>query len=90
MIPTGFYRHFKGNYYYVLGTAIHSETLVEMVVYRALYGEEKLWVRPTEMWNERVERESYQGPRFIPVGSEEVPEEIRRRAVMLQESVLGK
>lgn len=63
-IKPGRYRHFKGKEYEVLGTASHSETLEPMVVYRALYGEGGLWVRPAAMWNERVEREGYSGPRF--------------------------
>ena len=50
----GIYRHYKGNYYELLDTALHSETLEEMVVYRALYGEKKLWVRPKSMWSEKV------------------------------------
>ena len=67
-IKPGFYRHFKGNRYEVIGMAKHSETLEPMVVYRALYGEGGLWVRPAEMWNETVEKENYHGPRFIYVG----------------------
>jgi len=67
MIEPGKYRHFKGNEYEVVGVAKHSETLEEMVVYRALYGEGGLWVRPSEMWNEHVERDGYSGPRFIKV-----------------------
>ena len=63
-IKPGRYRHFKGKEYEVIGTASHSETLEPMVVYRALYGEGGLWVRPAAMWNERVEREGYSGPRF--------------------------
>ena len=55
-ITPGKYRHFKGGEYQVLGVARHSETLEEMVVYRALYGECGLWVRPAAMWNETVER----------------------------------
>ncbi|MDR0813870.1 MAG: DUF1653 domain-containing protein [Oscillospiraceae bacterium] len=54
MIQPGTYRHFKGNSYEVIGTAKHSETLEEMVVYRALYGEYGLWVRPASMWEELV------------------------------------
>ena len=54
MIENGKYRHYKGNEYEVIGTAIHSETLEELVIYRPLYGEEKLWVRPLSMWNEVV------------------------------------
>ena len=55
MITPGKYRHFKGNEYEVIGIAKHSETLEEMVVYRALYGDGGLWVRPASMWNETVE-----------------------------------
>ncbi len=63
-IKPGKYKHFKGNYYEVLGTARHSETMEPMVVYRALYGEGGLWVRPASMWSEIVEKENYHGPRF--------------------------
>ena len=66
-IRPGRYRHFKGNEYEVLFTATHSETQELMVVYRALYGEGGLWVRPAAMWNEHVERDGYSGPRFAPV-----------------------
>lgn len=64
-IPKGKYRHFKGGLYEVVGRAKHSETLEEMVVYRALYGQGELWVRPAAMWLEEVDREDYHGPRFI-------------------------
>ncbi len=67
-VKPGRYRHFKGNEYEVIGTARHSETLEEMVVYRALYGDGGLWVRPAAMWTEQVERDGYLGPRFRPVG----------------------
>ena len=67
-IKTGTYRHFKGNLYEVIGTALHSETMEPMVVYRALYGERGLWVRPAAMWNETVEKEYYHGPRFQYIG----------------------
>lgn len=63
-IRPGRYRHFKGGEYEVLGVASHSETQEPMVVYRALYGERGLWVRPAAMWNEWVERKGYAGPRF--------------------------
>lgn len=63
-IQPGKYRHFKGNLYEVLGLAYHSETLEPMVVYRALYGEGGLWVRPASMWTETVQRDGYCGPRF--------------------------
>lgn len=65
-IRPGRYRHFKGGLYQVIGTALHSETKEAMVVYRALYGEGGLWVRPASMWSEHVERDGYSGPRFVP------------------------
>lgn len=55
IIPNKKYRHFKGNEYLVLYIARHSETLEEMVVYKALYGEQGIWVRPLEMFLEQVE-----------------------------------
>lgn len=67
-IKSGRYRHFKGKEYEVLGVASHSETLEPMVVYRALYGEGGLWVRPAAMWTEQVDREGYSGPRFTYIG----------------------
>ena len=67
-IKLGKYRHFKGNEYEVIGVAKHSETLEPMVVYKALYGEGGLWVRPAEMWNETVNKDGYQGPRFQYIG----------------------
>ena len=67
-LQTGKYRHFKGNEYEVIGLASHSETEEPMVVYRALYGEGGLWVRPLSMWNEQVDRDDYHGPRFLYVG----------------------
>ena len=69
-IAPGRYRHFKGGEYQVLFTARHSETGEEMVVYRALYGEGGLWVRPAAMWSEEIAREGYQGPRFALVEEE--------------------
>ena len=63
-IKPGKYRHFKGKEYQVMGIASHSETMEPMVVYRALYGEGGLWVRPAAMWTEWVDREDYHGPRF--------------------------
>lgn len=60
----GIYRHFKGNRYELLEIATHSETLEKMVVYRALYGEGGVWVRPLSMWNEPVEVDGELVPRF--------------------------
>ncbi|MCH8542186.1 MAG: DUF1653 domain-containing protein [Alcanivorax sp.] len=69
-LPTltpGIYRHFKGNLYDVIGVARHSESLEPQVVYRALYGEGGLWVRPLAMFIEQIEREGRLQPRFAPV-----------------------
>lgn len=67
-LKPGRYRHFKGKEYRLLGVARHSETLEDMVVYQALYGQGGLWVRPAAMWQETVEREGYSGPRFTYIG----------------------
>ncbi len=64
MVRLGKYRHFKGGEYEVLAVAKHSETQEEMVVYRALYGEGAVWVRPLSMWNETVERDGKTFQRF--------------------------
>lgn len=68
MIKIGRYRHFKGNEYLVIGVAKHSETLEEMVVYRALYGDGGLWVRPSNMWDETIERDGKRFKRFEYIG----------------------
>lgn len=70
MIKLGRYRHFKGGEYEVIGIARHSETREEMVVYRALYGEGGLWVRPASMWEETVTRDGKTSPRFTYIGEE--------------------
>lgn len=67
-IKPGRYRHFKGGEYEVIGLAKHSETMEDMVVYRALYGERGLWVRPASMWNETVERDGETFRRFTYLG----------------------
>ncbi len=63
-VRIGKYRHFKGNEYRVLYIAKHSETLEEMVVYQALYGDMGIWVRPVSMWNEIIERDGLRIKRF--------------------------
>lgn len=72
-IEPGLYRHFKGNHYEVVGAAHHSETEEELVVYRALYGSCGLWVRPAEMFREKVDRVKYpdvqQEYRFERIGA---------------------
>lgn len=67
-LKPGKYRHFKGNEYELIGIAHHSETMEELVVYRALYGERGLWVRPASMWNETVERDGKTYKRFTYIG----------------------
>lgn len=67
-IKPGRYRHFKGKEYEVLGVARHSETDEELVVYRALYGDFGLWVRPVSMWNETVEHDGKTFRRFTYIG----------------------
>lgn len=67
-LKPGRYRHFKGNEYELLYVAKHSETLEELVVYRALYGEHGIWVRPAQMWSETVERDGMDTPRFTYIG----------------------
>ena len=69
-IQPGRYRHFKGREYEVLYVATHSETMEPMVVYRALYGERGIWVRPASMWNEMVTRDGKTQRRFTYVGEE--------------------
>lgn len=63
-IKLGVYKHYKGNEYRVLAIASHSETLEKMVVYQALYGEYGIWVRPISMWNELVDVNGVETPRF--------------------------
>ncbi len=67
-IKTGKYRHYKGNEYEVLFLAKHSETLETMVVYRALYGEGEVWVRPASMWNETITKDEKTVKRFTYIG----------------------
>ena len=62
--PPGLYRHYKGMLYEVIGTVRHSEDLMPMTLYRALYGEGGLWVRPAAMFNEDVDIDGVRQPRF--------------------------
>ena len=77
-IPVGRYRHFKGNNYEVLALARHSETEEIMVVYRALYGDGGVWVRPASMWNETVERDGKTYRRFYRLNRIERVEKYER------------
>ena len=69
-LQIGKYQHYKGSFYQVEDIAIHSETEEEMVIYRPLYGEGRLWVRPLTMFLEHVEIEGKSQPRFAFVGLE--------------------
>ena len=67
-IKIGKYRHFKGNKYEVIAIAKHSETTEDYVVYKALYGDGGMWVRPASMWNKTVERDGVTYKRFTYIG----------------------
>ena len=69
----GLYRHYKGNLYEVIDTVRHSETLEPMTLYRALYGERGLWVRPAAMFLETVEVAGLRMPRFSRLADAEKP-----------------
>ncbi|WP_395056559.1 DUF1653 domain-containing protein [Polaromonas sp.] len=62
--PPGLYRHYKGLMYEVVGTVRHSESLEPMTLYRALYGDKGLWVRPAAMFNEELVINGIRQPRF--------------------------
>ena len=66
----GYYRHYKNLLYQVLGTVRHSESLEPMTLYKALYGEQGMWVRPAAMFNETVEVNGVLQPRFAWEGEE--------------------
>lgn len=67
MIEPGKYKHYKGNEYEVIGVGRHTETLEELVFYRALYGEGKLWARPASMWDETVTVDGKEVKRFTKI-----------------------
>lgn len=71
-LAPGIYRHFKGNLYEVIAVARHSETAEDMVVYRALYGDHGLWVRPLTLFTEAIERDGQRLPRFTYIGTSTV------------------
>ncbi len=68
IIKPGRYRHYKGNEYEVIGVGSHSETLEAMVIYRPLYGDGGLWVRPATMWNEIIAKDGVTMKRFEYIG----------------------
>ncbi len=69
-IQPGRYRHFKGNEYEVIAIARHTETTEVVVVYRALYGDHGIWVRPADMWCETVERDGRTFRRFEKIAED--------------------
>jgi hypothetical protein len=66
----GYYQHYKNLRYQVIGTVRHSESLEPMTLYKALYGEQGVWVRPAAMFNETVKIEGVVQPRFTWLGEE--------------------
>ena len=88
--PQELYRHFKGNLYQIVSVAIHSETREEMVVYQALYGDFKVYVRPLDMFMSEVDHEKYpdvkQKMRFQKVSAEEIADENPSKAVSFPEA----
>jgi cyclomaltodextrinase / maltogenic alpha-amylase / neopullulanase len=68
MLKLGKYRHYKGNEYQVIGIAKHSETLEDLVVYKKLYDDHGLWVRPLKMFIEKVDVDGKKVPRFEYIG----------------------
>lgn len=78
-VKKGIYRHFKGNLYEVLEVGIHSETQEQQVVYRALYGERGIWIRPLAMFLDTVERDGNSCKRFTWIessdGAESYPQQ---------------
>ena len=73
-----YYRHFKGNVYRILHIAKHSETLEDIVVYQAMYGERGIWVRPKAMFEEEIERDGRRFRRFEPIPDEEAEKIINK------------
>jgi len=71
LIPLGIYRHYKGNEYEVIGFSKHSETLEDMVIYKALYGDGGTWVRPLSMWDNQIEIDGKTVKRFEFVSESE-------------------
>lgn len=69
-VKIGKYRHFKGKLYQLIDVVHHSETQQAMVLYRALYGDHELWVRPLEMFFETVQRDGKETPRFKYIGED--------------------
>ena len=73
-----YYRHFKGTIYRVLHIAKHSETLEEMIVYQAMYGERGVWVRPKAMFEDVINKDGKIFRRFSPISAEEAEKIINR------------
>ena len=67
MIEPGRYRHYKGTEYLVIGTGLHTETLEELVIYRDIHDETKIWVRPARMFTETVKMNNATCKRFVKI-----------------------
>ena len=80
-----YYRHFKGNIYRVLHIAKHSETLEDMVVYQAMYGEKCVCVRPLAMFEEEIERDGKMIRRFSPISNKEAEATLKNNDTSLSE-----
>ena len=91
-IPLGNYRHYKGGLYEVIGFAKHSETLEDMVIYKALYGERGTWVRPLSMWDNPIEVDGETVKRFELVHASELSDRQHELSEALRaiESTTGK
>lgn len=89
-IPLGIYRHYKGNQYKVVGFAKHSETLEDMVVYQALYGERGIWVRPLAMWDNPIETDAGTVKRFEYIGEDSDRQHELREALRAIGSTISK
>ena len=76
LIPLGVYRHYKGNQYEVIGFAKHSETLEDMVIYKALYGEGGTWARPLSMWDNSIAIDGKTVKRFEYIGESDRQREL--------------
>jgi len=82
-VEGGYYKHFKGNIYQVIGVGKHSETGEELVIYRALYdsphGYGAIWVRPVPMFLETIERDGKIMQRFAPISDQEAIDELHEK-----------
>lgn len=86
----GIYQHYKGQYYELIDTAKHTETLEEVVVYRALYGKMELWIRPLEMFNEQLDVNQSQIPRFKFISNQSAKDFLKNQSTSQSTANSGK